>query len=349
MLPFPPAKPSMPQLRRAVASAALLTSYAASSWTSSDNQLGVSQAWLVLCLVLLRFATVHNLDEDLWLGTYEIAFEAARVSLAGLSREAGDAADLMVPDIVEGLVYASRSVLVCGFLAAYFLSEKTRENHDPTTTDRVRAVLSREARFVKLAGESDMPHFVLLATALEQLGDIKVAERMMLSAVHTLSKSNQRHSLNALADPYHDAEQVLLHLFGAESDLDGEQFDGRSYTLTIAIEWVARRLLRQHLASMWPDITRVQFYEFQPSKPEQYLAVDDDAGELRMWFAGQPQSWKELLEKSNESDEEKLPHILLAHREMLPFLPLLFPHRLTATVGRAIDRLAREQAGGPGF
>lgn len=340
ILPFPPAEPSIPECRRAVASAALLTTYAVSSWTRSENHLSVAQAWLAACITLLRFAAVLQLDGSIWAGTYDIALEAARVSLAALSKEASEAEDLVVPDTVDGLVYGSRSLLVCGFLAAYLLSERTLDTFDPSITESIRAVLSREFGYVKIAGESDVPLFLLLANALEQLGDVKMAEAAMLSLVLTISKLNQRHSAGALADPYHDTEQVLLHAYGADSDLDGEQFDGRSYTLNVGIEWLARRLLRQHLASIWPDITRVQLYEFRPSIPEQYLAVEDGEGELKVWFAGQPQSWSALLDVSNASDVDTLPKSLLAHREMLPYLPLLLPHRLTGPISRAIDELA---------
>ena len=159
-------------------------------------------------------------------------------------------------------------------------------------------VLTRETSHVKIVGESAAPAFMMMACALEQLGQIQMAEGMMLSLVRDLSKLNQRHSAEALADPYHDTEQILLQRVGADSDLEGEEFDGRSYMLHVAIEWLARRLWRQHLAMMWSDITQVQFLEFQPSSPDQYLAVQDDAGELKMWFAGQPQSWAALLTQS---------------------------------------------------
>ena len=228
-----------------------------------------------------------------------------------------------------------------GFVGAYLLSERTLGDFDMSATNHVRTILTREMSHVRIVGESDAPAFILTACALEQLGQIQTAERMILSLVGTLSTLNQRESHKALADPYHDTEQVLLHKLGADSDLEGEEFDGRSYMLHVAIEWLARRLWRQNLATMWPNITRVQFLEFQPSSPDQYLAVEDDDGELKMWFAGQPQSWAALLVQSRTLDRSsRLPEILWARREMIPYLPLLFPYRLTATLGRAIDAVA---------
>ena len=338
ILPFPPQKPSVSACRQAITSVTLLTAYAAASWTRSENHLCVAQAWLTACITLMRFAAVRTLDTQMWLGSYELALEAVRVALAELSREADQAEDLVVPDLVEGIVYPSRALLVSGFLGAYLLSERTLGDVDESVTERVRTVLTREAPHVSIVGESDVPALMITACTLGQLGQIQTSERMMLSLVRTLSMRNQRPSNQAFADPYHDTEQVLLQQIGADSDLEGETFDGRSYMLHVAIEWLARRLWRQHLAMMWSDITRVEFYEFQPSSPDQYLAVQDDAGDLKVWFAGRPQSWAKLLEKSQALDRDVLPKILWARREMIPYLPLLFPYRLTATLGHAIDR-----------
>lgn len=340
ILPFPPQNASNSACRRAIASVILLTGYAAASWTREENHLCVAQAWLTACISVMRFSAAHALETQLWLGSYELALEAARVALGSLCKEAADAEDLVVPDVVEGLIYPSRALLVSGFVGAYLLSERTLGSFDESAMSHVRTILTREVSHVRIVGESDVPALMMSACALEQLGQIRSGENMMLSLVRELSTLNQRHSQEALADPYHDTEQVLLDKFGADSDLEGEEFDGRSYMLFVAIEWLARRLWRQHLAMMWSDITRVQFLEFQPSNPDQYLAVEDDNGELVMWFAGQPQSWATLLAQSRTSDRSRLPDVLWARREMIPYLPLLFPYRLTATLGRAIDAVA---------
>src|SRR5438093_9412216 len=115
----------IPDCRRAITSVTLLTAYAAASWTRAENHLCVAQGWLTACVTLMRFATVRKLDIKLWLASYDLALEAARTALASLSREAAEAKDLVVPDMMDGLVYPSRALLVCGFLGAYLLSERT--------------------------------------------------------------------------------------------------------------------------------------------------------------------------------------------------------------------------------
>ena len=68
-----------------------------------------------------------------------------------------------------------------GFLSAYFLSERTLGDVDEPTTERVRTILTRETSHIQIVGESAAPAFMMMACALEQLGQIQIAEGMMLS------------------------------------------------------------------------------------------------------------------------------------------------------------------------
>lgn len=340
LMPFPPSQPSAPNRRHAVTSAALLTAYAARSWTQAENHLCTAQAWLTYCITLLRFAEVRQLDDAEWTPSYDLALEAARASLASLSKEAAEAPDLALPDLTEGRFYPSRVLLVCGYLSAYWLSERTFGPVDGSITDRVRQVLLRESDRAKIVGECDVPAFFEISCALGQLGVILSAEHRMLGLASVLASVNRRHSTEALPDPYHDVEQVLMNRVAGDSDFEGEEFDGRSYMLHVAVDWIARRLWRRGLASMWPAITRIQLLEFRPSVPERYLAPRDDEGVLATWFVGQPQSWADLLASARTKDYSVLPGVLRQHRELIPYLPLLFPYRFTATLAAAVDALA---------
>ena len=341
VLPFPPADASMPEASRAIASVMLLTAYASASWQRGQNHLCVAQAWLVACLTVLRFANARGLTAKAWKPSYLLALEAARTSLAALSYEAAEAEDLVVPDLVDGIVYGPRAVLVGGYLGAYLLSEHCLGGLDDEGRDRIRTVVARERQFAKISGEADAPLFFLMASALERLGYSREGESMVLSLVSTLSRVNQRHSKRALPDPYHPTEEVILHQLEEATRLENEQFDGHAYTLHVGIEWVTRRLWRQTLAGMWADITHVIFCEFRPSSPEHYLAFHDADGVLVQTMPAQPQSWAALLAQSRQFDAGELPEILWnEHRELVPYLPLLFPQRFTATVAKAIDHIA---------
>ena len=176
LMPFPPKEPSRTDGRRAVASAAFLTAYAAHSWTRKNNHLCVAQAWLTFCLTLLRFAEVSGLDDAEWRTSYELALETARAALASLSKEAAEAPDLVIPDLTEGLVYPSRALLIYGYLSGYWLSERTLGPVDEAITDRIRLVLGRESDHTRVVGECDIPAFFELSCALGQVGYIRPSE-----------------------------------------------------------------------------------------------------------------------------------------------------------------------------
>lgn len=337
LLPFPPAQPSRPDRRRAVTSAALLTAYAVNSWTQAENHLCTAQAWLTFCVTLLRFAEVHKLDETEWRTSYNLALEAARASLASLSQEAADASHLAVPHLTEGLFYPTRALLICGYLSAYWLSERTLGAVDKSVTERVRLVLSQEVGYTRLDGECAVPAFFELSCALGQMGSVVAAESRMLALTETLSTVNKRHSRGALADPYHDLEEILMKQVSSDLDFSGEQFDGRSYMLHVVIEWVSRRLWRRGLSGMWPEIGEIMFMEFQPSAPDRYLAPEDDDGVLVEWYAPQPQSWAALLTGARTKDYSVLPSVLRRRREIIPYLGLLFPYRFTGALAAAVD------------
>jgi len=339
ILPFAVHDPPVSECRRAVGAATLLTAYAVSNWQSKENNLSAAQGWLTSCSVILHFAAAKGLPENVWLPSYELAFEAARVQLAGLLNEAKERSDLGLGDLTDGLVYPSRALLICGYLASYFLSERLLGDTDSIRAD-VGGVLRRERQYVRLTGEADSALLFSMCAALEQCGEIQQAEALILLLARTLSQLNQRHSRSALPDPYHATEQVLLRQADAASDLEGEEFDGHAYTLHVAVEWLARRLWRHHLAAMWEAISKVVFCEFRPAAPEKYLAPKDDGGELIMWLPATPQSWSALLQQARAFDSAALPNVLNTRREFIPYLALLFPYRLTATLAHALDRVA---------
>jgi hypothetical protein len=88
----------------------------------------------------------------------------------------------------------------------------------------------------------------------------------------------------------------------------------------------------------------LEFFEHHFAKVG-HRAVEDEEGELKMWYAGQPQSWAALLANSCGLDRTKLPKLLWSRREMMPYLPLLFPYRLTPTLSNAIDAVSANPRG----
>jgi hypothetical protein len=331
------------ETRRVLASAAILTSYATGPWHRFGNHLGVAEGWLVLAFSILRCAELHDLEEDEWSASYGVARDSARRALALLFEEATSAQDLVIPDHIDGLIYPVRATVVCGYAAAYFLSERwmrdAQELDDPT-----RRLLLRELEYLRAPGEAGTPFLLLIATALEILNEHTKAVGLVLDWARALTITNAPGSEIGAPDPYHPMSEILLHELGGETELDEEQFAGEAYTLHIALDWFARRGGRIVLEKLWPAVTRIHFAEFCPSAPANLMAHDDPAGRHHTWAPAAPASWAKLVEVATTVAEQAIPDRLWQQLGMLPYLPLIYPYRLTREVATALDYMTTGRA-----
>lgn len=333
------AVPTRQRVTRILAAATILTSYSVGPWQREENHLAVAEAWLSLALTSMWAAEVHELPDEEWLPQFELARDTARQALGSLLAEAHAAEDLVVPDIVDGMVYPARATLVCGYLAAFFLSEGVLDGAEDFA-EPVRSVLLRELPYLKVVGEAQAGLLFASATALHRLGCQNEAAALATLWVRDLSAHNAPGSDTAIADPYHPIEELLLGGQGEESDIDEEEFGGQSYTLHVFIEWLARRGARPILERVWPAVTMIHHCELLPSEPYQVLSVEDAEGEHHTWAPGSPQSWGELRRVASTMHEGELPQRLWRNIEILPYLPLLFPHRMTSRVAKGTDYMA---------
>lgn len=323
-------------ISRSIASALLLTAYSTGSWQRASNHLGVAQGWITLCAGILHVAARLDLDETIWLDSYQLGLSQIRGELEQLSEEACQADDLLIPDLVEGAVYATRSVLVCGYLAAFYLSEQVL-GEQARIMDCTRSVLLRELPFMRVPGEVAAPYFICIGSALESLAEHEKARQMVFEFARTLATQNQLGSKNALPDPYHDFDDVLKRTFGADVDSPDERFDSHAYTLAPAINWLARRGERNAIAALWPDVTRLTLHEFQVSSPAFLLSPEDEEGQLLMWHPAMPESWGRLSAEASSMKESELPPVLWRHLEFLPYLLLTYPHRFVRSTEKALE------------
>ena len=327
-------------LDRAVASAVLFTAYAAGPWERLENHFAIAQAWLTIALVILRRRASTGESPGL-AESYSLARDAAGGALAALTREAANAEDLIIPSFVEGQIYGSRALVVCGAIAARFLDlNATSEGCPIEVQDLTRQVLVRELPFIRIPGESAIPYLYAIVCALEALGERDAAVMTMARATAELVKSNQPDSDEPAADPYHSIEEELLHLAGVDQPRDDERMSGHAYTLQLSIDWLARRGYREFLADGWKRITRIDLCELRFSTPEAMLKQDDDEAELHMLHAARPESWARLSRAARTLDRGEIPEILWEHPDFLCYLPLLIPHHFGPLLAKAIDLYA---------
>jgi hypothetical protein len=330
---------SRSEVKRSIGALVIITSYANAPWLQRHNHLGVAESWLVLAFQLLRVAEAHDLAEDVWRPSFELARDSARQALGRLLDEAVGAEDLIVPDLVEGLVHPARAALVCGYCSGLYLCEELIPG-GADLAGKLRSLLAREAQQMSVPSEAGTAHILTAATALERLGLPVDAGRMVAALASELATANQPRGSTSLADPYHSFEEVLLHQLGVDSPLDEEDFEGEAYTLHVAVDWMVRRDYREALDRFWPSVARMHFAEFRPSSSCDLLSAHTEDGIHATWQLESPTSWRDLRAEATVLDEQEIPSLAWQHAYLLPFLPLLYPYRLNRSVAKAIDHLA---------
>ncbi len=330
---------------RAVSAATLLAAYMLKPWQEKDNHVAVAEGWLLLCSQILRLALLQDLRGVYWESSYSLAIEAARDALEALLHEAAAREDLLGCGFGEPVLYGTRALLVAGYLSAFALSSgvnTTGRPEDPEElTQAVAAIVRREIPYLKVLGESAAPYYFAIAYLLAKTGDSGAAARMVRDWAQVLSKANAPGSPTAIPDPYHGPQQLLMALVSddARQDLNQERWDGSSYTLHLAVSWLTRRLWRQSLETLWPDITRISHHDFVPADASGFLSAEDPFGVLDTWVYPMPTKWSVLRQEADRFDPGFLPTLLLDRPDFMLLYPLVRPHRFNSRILRFWDVL----------
>ena len=324
------------EARRAFASLTLLCSYVAGPWQRLENHIGAAEAWLAGMFTILHRASLHGRPDDAWRLSFELCRDAARAELRTALVEAANAEDLLQPDIGEGLVYGARALLVLGYCSAFVIAESLVGDVGDYVEPLDR-LIRRELSFVKAAGEYAASAFLMVANALQATGNVVRGAAVMFRWTRELAIANnpRDEQFGAIPDPYHRVEECLLKAVSDDGDEEG--FDGHAYTLHVGAEWLARRGYRDLLADVWPRLTRITLCEFRPHSPVDVLAYHTDAGELLHWIVPLTGSWPRIREQARRVGELDLAAAIWRDPYVLPLLVMLYPHRLSSTIGKALD------------
>lgn len=194
-----------------------------------------------------------------------------------------------------------------------------------------------ELEYLQIPGEAGAPFLLMVATALEVLREQVPAIRVVVEWARLLTMTNGPESEHGVPDPYHSFEEVLRYQLGADADLEEEAFVGDAYSLHVALDWLSRRGARVLLERLWPSVTKMHFAETRPSVPANLLSHDDRDAKLETWAPPAPGSYAKLVEVASTVDEGAIPTRLWQQLSMLPYLPLIYPYRLTRDVAMALD------------
>lgn len=337
---FDSLKEDSPATQRDIASSLLATAFATTCWAQEQNHFAVAQAWVTGALAILRTAEAQSLGAEVWEKSYALALSAARGALNEALFEVSSRDDLVVEDVVEGFVYSTRALDICGWASAFYLSESLLPD-EPPGYSVVSELLQREKPYIRVCGEAGVPHLFLIAKVFERMGDPSVATGLIVSWLAALARLNQpAHSgemPHALPNPYVSLQDAILLPFGFGTSYEWvERFDGRAYTAFQALDWLARRDLREPVEALFPDISRLLLVDVQPTE---MLAPEDDQACNSIRALPCPSSWAEIRTSAKDIASGPLPSVLEKHPEIIPYFILTFPHRFNRHLGGVLDSL----------
>ena len=337
LLPLDNSKTSDMEIRRATASAVLITSYLTQNNVASQNHWAIFEAWVITGSAILSLATKSKAAPVFWQYSFELCEEQALAALTSLCRECSenDTSFTQGSPLSDGYTYSARMSILCGLIAAHRLSHVLSKKKDDFR-DFAGAFLYTHWRQAKAWGESAIPFFVLTALALEADGKQPLAEGLIRNLIETICTLNGSKG-RGFPNPYWEPEKCLRLHFGLKPN-HLEDFVGHSYTLQSLVHLLARRWRRDTLRSIWYAITEVNFATLVIHEPSEWLRWESRNGLLDTRPAARPQSWEKLLDEAENAQDCTIPNELQKRPEFLLLLLIVYPHRFHPDSVRLVDK-----------
>jgi hypothetical protein len=239
----------------------------------------------------------------------------------------------------DEVVYRTRLTIALGWLGAWLLASRVEAQEN--RYERELAVLfEKVSPKLLLWGEAAVPFFVALALSFESRGASARCENLLAAVISGICEKNGRRSKSAFGTPYEDVDtgikrgiRLPLDEFG-----DPKTFVGFSYCTEAVVEMLARRLRKQLLRRLWPDITELTFCHFEPVDRWHWLLWWNERGTLKTTIPKRPERWSDLLERSLTRSTEILPSVLGSAQWLTGFFLLTYPHRFGPGPAALIDR-----------
>lgn len=329
--------PGKGKLDRSLASAAVLCALALASFSLRSNFWAQIEAWTLYGGYVLGLAERYGLAKHIWLPHFAIAERELYILLVRLSAELQERSYFVEGSpMTDGLVYGHRMTVLIGLLSVLALWPSQKDG-DERDHNFIREFCQRHTSEMRLWGEGGIP-FIVARFWQGRLNDATPGPDLLLRDLAAqVSRANAPRSTNALPSPYYDLTDAISHALGIAEAPIRETFAGRSYSLEGLVHLFARRMWRQQMRFLWPDISRVRFVRFYPPQPADFFRSRCAQGITRDVQPHQTQSWGELLQQAQESEGACVP----ASAREFPVFVLLYllvcPYGMNSEVLRWLD------------
>jgi len=334
-------------LKNAVASSLVFTSYLLHPFQLRANHFAAFEAWTALGASILQLALHRELRADLWRSSFDLVKAEMARNLLALRSEA-----LQRPDFLEGdwlgdggSMHSARALITLGASAAITSHLRRKGLEDEDAAALIASLRSNEKYLRQLWGESTFPFVFHIVKVMESFEESAAALGLLTHLFEAVVDGYSREGPTSPPNLYFRPAEAVAAAYGlVDKDLDLRQFSGQSMILRSLLEMLARRDQRELVSKHWRKASRILFHEFSPDKPEDLFAWRTEAGQDLEAWPDQTQSWQRLQEQSR--DLTAIPPFYTEHADFLSFLILAYTHRCTSGVIRVLDspdRTTREK------
>jgi len=338
ILPVEPERENCLNIARASASIVLLIAYICGPATLALNHWSAFEYWVLAAAYVLYLSEKSSSACSVSCReSFDLCELAAQNALDALSTECVARPNLVQGfPILEGHTYRTRVALLAGLLSARDLSVRIRGK----TRDHVfvaDSFLRSHLKEAQLWGESGVPYLFLAALEVERNCRTAAAEAVIVQVIRQVTALNGVSAEGkGLPSPYYSPEEAMRFNYGLDQ-FNLDQFVGHSYTVAAAIDFLARRWLRQTVASLWFGITRMALTSYVPGNPSEWFRWRSSDGVLSSTLPGEPQSWTALRTQAETVSLVGLPKTLVERPAFALWFVLVYPHRFTPATAMLIE------------
>lgn len=343
-------KPTKNECNRAIASAAILTSFVTSNFLKENNHLALIEAWTIYISYILALSEKWKLISKYFNDELAIALMEIYNSLLNLAHELKSRNHYLEENIsVDGPFYQIRMTWLISLLSILGLWNIIDKIDDKEINDFIHDFCKKNFNKTIPWGEAAIPQYLAFYWYFRFINATLEPEIILRDLIELLCTRNSPNSVSPLPDPYYEAkdllpyiidsqiDQFLPHKYRISEEPIRESFVGESFTLEGLIYLYVRGNWKQNMKRMWPKITKIRFHSFQFDKLWHFYLWRISAGEDKETLPNHTQSWEKLKILSNDSCDSDLPDLIKKIPIFLLLLICVFPHRYSASVIRWLD------------
>jgi hypothetical protein len=334
--------------RRSITATVLYASYVLSAAAREPNHVAVMHGLAMLLSYILLVAERESLPPSIYRASVDLILDELNRRGASLEAElnAGEL-EKVFETPWDGTLGIFRRHLAVTYLTAHKLSQYLSADVDWNSV-QTTTLLEWNATGQILWGEGAVAAFLIrfwLFTLLMP-GDSTVSV-FLEGPLRDVLKANSRDSETGLLSPYYGIDVAARLATGTLDREMHETFTGRSYSIGLLLDLLARYGHRKPVAQLWRSISDLPHTEYHPSELWEYFARRGESGAEVSRFPDQTQSWAKLVSDAEAVDLSAIPRLLRETAGFMPYFALCYPHHLTRNLVRYFDDTVRETTAPP--